>query len=286
MLLACGCSLRAPGEGVPVSNESLNASAFAIIAHRGGGGSAPENTLPAFERSLASGFPKVELDLRLSRDEQLMLFHDDDLKPKTGRSGAVGDYTAAELRSFDIGRWFDREHPEITKSYAGTGLISLRELFEKFGKRLEYHLEIKGDDARVPPLLIGRIDEFGLRPFVIVAAFSRAQVEQVHALAPDLPVCWLISRRRDLAGDKPALLAHHLRVINDAARAGFTQLALPASEFSAQAVAHAHAKGLWIRAYGVKTREDEAQVIHAGADGATTDWPLRFRERLSRDRPL
>ena len=99
--------------------------------------------------------------------------------------------------------------------------------------------------------------------------------------APDLPVCWLIKRRRDLAGDEPALLAHHRRAIDAALGAGFTRVAIPASEFSADAVAYAHTNGLWIRAYGVKTPADEARVVRDGADGATTDWPLRFRERLS-----
>ena len=70
---------------------SIDSSAeeFAVIAHRGGAGYAPENTLPAFRRSSELGFAQVELDVRRSGDGVLMLFHDGDLEPKTGRAGSV-----------------------------------------------------------------------------------------------------------------------------------------------------------------------------------------------------
>ena len=51
-------------------------SGFHVIAHRGGAAHAPENTLPAFRWALANGFTEVELDVRLSLDEVLVLFHD------------------------------------------------------------------------------------------------------------------------------------------------------------------------------------------------------------------
>ena len=82
------------------------------------------------------------------------------------------------------------------------------------------------------------------------------------------------------ARDERTLLAHHRSLIEVAARAGFVQIAISAVEFSAEAVAYAHARGLWIRAYGVKSEQDEERVIRDGADGATTDWPPRLWERL------
>ena len=132
----------------------------------------------------------------------------------------------------------------------------------------------------MPVLVVRRIDEFDLQPHVTVTSFSREQIESVHALAPGLPVCWLIRRSPAEARDERALLAHHRSLIEAAARAGFAQVAISAVELSAEAVAYAHARGLWIRAYGVKTGEDEERVIRDGADGATTDWPPRLWERL------
>ncbi len=263
-------------------SASMNASSssFAVIAHRGGAGLAPENTLPAFRQSLTLGFTQVELDVRRSQDGVLVLFHDSSLEDKLGRVGSVGDYTAAELRSFDIGSWFDREHPEVAESYAGTGLITLMELFEQFGPRLYYHTEIKGEDPRVPPLVIQQIDAFDLRSRVTVTSFSREQIERVRALAPSLSVCWIIERQRGMEGDAGALFEAHRTAIDTAAGAGFDQVAIRANEIGTDVVSYAHARGLRVRAYGVKSETDEDRVIRSGSDGATTDWPPRLRDRL------
>ena len=266
------------------ASMNSTASSFAVIAHRGGAGHAPENTLPAFRRSLALGFTQVELDVRRSQDGVLMLFHDSSLERKVGRAGSVGDYTAAELRSFDIGSWFDREHPEIAESYAGTRLITLSELFEELGPRLYYHVEIKGEDPRVPPLVIQQVDAFDLRSRVTVTSFSREQIERVRALAPDLSVCWLIERHRGLKGYVRALFETHRSAVDTAVHGGFDWVAIRANELSAELVSYAHEHGLRIRAYGIRSKTDEDRVIRSGSDGATTDWPSRLRDRLDAQR--
>jgi glycerophosphoryl diester phosphodiesterase len=281
---ACSTDHRiAPESDMPASTNSA-ASAFTVIAHRGGAGLAPENTLPAFRRSLALGFTQVELDVRRSQDGVLVLFHDRSLEAKVGRVGSVDDYAASELQSFDIGGWFDREHPEIAESFAGTHLITLSQLFEALGPRLYYHVEIKGDDPRVPPLVIQQIDAFGLHSRVTVTSFSREQIERIRTQAPSLPVCWLIARHRELEGDERALFKANRSAIDTAVRAGFDEVAIRANELSADLVSDAHARGLRVRAYGIRSESDEDRVIQSGSDGATTDWPLRLRDRLDAQR--
>ena len=138
-VLALACATDSPrSRGRLV--EKVQTSDFHVIAHRGGAAHAPENTLPAFRWSLANGFWEVELDVRLSLDEVLVLFHDHTLERKTGHEGSVGVYTAAELTRFELGSWFDREHPEVAKSFAGTPIATLSDLFSEFGTRLYYHL--------------------------------------------------------------------------------------------------------------------------------------------------
>ncbi|PUA20185.1 glycerophosphodiester phosphodiesterase [Glaciimonas sp. PCH181] len=80
-----------------------------IVAHRGGGKLAPENTLAAMRCGLAHGFRAVEFDVMLSADGVPILMHD----PVLGRTlpglGRVSDYTAAELTAMDAGSWFGAE---------------------------------------------------------------------------------------------------------------------------------------------------------------------------------
>jgi glycerophosphoryl diester phosphodiesterase len=80
-----------------------------IVAHRGGGTLAPENTLAAMRCGLARGFHAVEFDVMLARDGVPVLMHD----PHFGRTirgvGSVPDATAAELAAMDAGAWFGEE---------------------------------------------------------------------------------------------------------------------------------------------------------------------------------
>ena len=73
------------------------------FAHRGlHGGDAKENTLPAFARACEAGIG-IELDVQLSKDGEVVVFHDDDLKRMTGDSRRVDEVTLAELRRFPLG---------------------------------------------------------------------------------------------------------------------------------------------------------------------------------------
>jgi glycerophosphoryl diester phosphodiesterase len=80
-----------------------------IVAHRGGGALAPENTLAAIHCGLTHGFHAVEFDVMLSKDDIPVLMHD----PLFGRtvrgSGSVPTSTAAELVALDAGSWFGSE---------------------------------------------------------------------------------------------------------------------------------------------------------------------------------
>ena len=97
------------------------------IAHRGGAGLAPENTLAAFRHAVALGCDGAELDVQLSRDGEVVVFHDYRLKPEIcrGPDGAwlkkptplIKDLTLAELRAYDIGR-ADPES-DYARSHAG-----------------------------------------------------------------------------------------------------------------------------------------------------------------------
>lgn len=79
-------------------------------AHRGlfdNAGVAPENTLAAFRKAVEAGYG-IELDVQLSKDDKLVVFHDATLKRMCGVAGHVWDYTLEELRKFKIGHSNER----------------------------------------------------------------------------------------------------------------------------------------------------------------------------------
>lgn len=94
-----------------------------IIAHRGGGTLAPENTLAALRCGLMHGFRAVEFDVMLAKDGVPVVVHDDRLGRTIAGSGSVADYTARELTRMDAGAWFDA-------AFAGEPVPSLAQVWQ------------------------------------------------------------------------------------------------------------------------------------------------------------
>ena len=160
---------------------------FQILAHRGASAYAPENTLPAYRVARDIGVYEVELDIQLSSDDVVIIYHDAELEPKTGNPGTVRDHTAAQLVEMDIGTWFDRTHPEIEEKFAGTRLATLDEFFREFSSEFYYHIGLKSTDADLPRLALAIADHNGVRGRVRFTSFHLEQVERVHASPPVFP---------------------------------------------------------------------------------------------------
>lgn len=107
-----------------------------VIAHRGDLSSAPENTLPAFQRAVPQGADGVELDVRLTRDDRLVVFHDRLLDRTSTGHGPVSKSTFTELRSLDVGSWFNIE-------FKGEQVPTLDEVFEVLPQDFLINVELK-----------------------------------------------------------------------------------------------------------------------------------------------
>jgi len=73
---------------------------FTIIAHRGASAYYPENTLPSFEAAIEMGADMVELDVQLTSDKEVVVFHDEKISRCTDGRGKIADYTLAELKNW------------------------------------------------------------------------------------------------------------------------------------------------------------------------------------------
>jgi glycerophosphoryl diester phosphodiesterase len=83
-----------------------NDPTIVVAAHRGYKSAFPENTLLAFQQALELGVGMLEFDLRLSKDNVIMVFHDETLERTTNGSGKLSDHTLSELKQLDAGGWF------------------------------------------------------------------------------------------------------------------------------------------------------------------------------------
>lgn len=102
-------------------------TSFRIFSHRGMSTLAPENTMPAFELMPKYGATWFETDLGITKDEKLVIIHDDYLDRTTNGSGRVVDHTFDEIRSLDAGSWF-------SPKFKGTKVPTLDELIAFMNK--------------------------------------------------------------------------------------------------------------------------------------------------------
>jgi glycerophosphoryl diester phosphodiesterase len=229
---------------------------FRIIAHRGASAYAPENTLAAFRLAERMGSHEVELDVRCSKDKELVICHDR-LLDRYGHPGfEVSKLTLKELLSLDMGSWFS---PYL---YAGERMLSLGALCAVFRDRFIYHVEIK---ELVPDLiqgLLSSISAHGLEKRVIITSTNYEVLVDTRALAPFLRVGWIVK--------KGGLTEEN---IDKAAEAKFFQICPRADETNQEIVQAAHARLPEVRAHGVRGVADAVHVIEAGCDGMTINWP-------------
>lgn len=108
-----------------------------VIGHRGAKAYAPENTLSSIHAAADLGCEWVEVDVKLSKDSEAIIFHDEELERCTGVNGFVKDFTLAELREMDAGSWYG-------ESFLGEKIPTLEELLNTVLERgMGVNLEIK-----------------------------------------------------------------------------------------------------------------------------------------------
>ena len=129
-------------------NRLLDLTMRSIIAHRGASGSAPENTVPAFELAVETGADALELDVRLTGDGVPVVLHDAVLDRTTDRKGPLRNFTLEQLRDVDAGARFTadagRTHPFRG---AGVRVPTLQEVLRAFPE-MPCMVEIKEPEAQ------------------------------------------------------------------------------------------------------------------------------------------
>ena len=155
-----------------------------IYGHRGARGEAPENTLASFQKALDAGVTRVELDLHLSADHQLMVIHDPTLKRTTGRRGKVAQRQAADLMQLDA-RFGLPSWPDACP------IPSLEQLFSTFTQLEHYQLEVKSGSVRQSRIVLQAVEElvarYQLQDKVVVTSSSRTLLKYAKASAFSLP---------------------------------------------------------------------------------------------------
>ncbi len=228
-----------------------------VIAHRGASGAAPESTAAAIRLALAQRADMIELDVQMTRDGRLVIFHDDMLDRTTDGHGPVSDHWYRDLARLDAGSWFGR-------GFAGERVLLVSQALRRAAPcRVNLELKPTSRAAQLLARMARLLARSGARTRVLVSSFDPALVSGL--------------RRRN-ARAATALLCHERwpAALRQARRLGCAAIHPHRSLVSAARVRQAHAAGLRVHAWTTDDRREAARLAAAGVDGIVTNHPARL----------
>ena len=254
-----------------------------VIAHRGGRGLWPENTLYAFERAIKLGVDAIEFDVHLTRDHQLVILHDDTVDRTTDGVGKVEEQDYSTLSLLDAGyRWTDDNGKTYPYRGQGIHLPLLEEVLNAF-PFVRMNIELKTPGSVASDQFSGVLRRFGCGDRVLVASFHSETIDQVRAGYPTL--AFTASTRHSAS----FLAMNFFRIdfaFNPSANAfQIPQQIGPLPVVTPYFVERAHHHNVAVHAWTINEKDDMNRLIKAGVDGILTDYPDRLLAILGRSAP-
>lgn len=238
-----------------------------LVAHRGGGHLAPENTLAAVRVGRALGYRMIEVDAKLSADGVGMLLHDATLDRTTDGEGPAGALAWSDLQQRDAGTWH-------SDPYAGEPIPSLESLAALCRDAgIAVNIEIKpspGTDTETGEVVARLASQYwrGAAVPPLMSSFSRAALESAGAAVPGLPRALIAESPTD---DDLAFLADIDAVSLHSGWRAATPALLDA----------VHGAGRRLLVWTVNDPPAARALFEAGVDGVITDNLRQFARRFS-----
>ena len=163
------------GQKAPIPKSK---NAFVVISHRGNHEAAQENTLAAFQNAINVGADYVEIDLRTSKDSQLVIMHDATVNRMTNGIGKVSDLTWAELKQLKV---IEKNHPEWPEQ----SIPLFSEVLKLCKGKINIYLDFKNADVNAS---YQALKKAGMQHSVIVYINAAHQLVEWKKIAPQIPL--------------------------------------------------------------------------------------------------
>lgn len=235
-----------------------------ISGHRGASNRAPENTIAAINAAIEDGASWIEIDIQMTKDNRIVLMHDDTVDRTTNGSGRICDLTLEQIRTLDAGSWFDA-------SFQGEKIPLLQEVMDVVRDRVKLNIEIKHGAFTNNQLndLLSLIRQNEFEQLCILTSFQKSYIEYIHQLNPHLKVGWIIE-----------FFAEPVEKISS----GFYQLvSLHHKLVRPEYVELFHNKGKLVHVWTVNEISEAQQMLHCGVDNIITNYPARLRKYLNQN---
>ena len=239
-----------------------------VVAHRGFSGSAPENTMIAFKKGMEAGSDMIELDVRLSKDGEVAVIHDESLERTTSGKGRVIDLTLDELKKLDAGSKFH-------SSFSGERIPALREVLQLTYGQILVNIELKkGDYGRwtifdLADRALREVEKVGMVDRVLFSSFDPSVLERLVKVNARIPVAYLYNKPwnfpREVTEGRPFLTLNCRKTV-----------------LTRENISRAHQEGIRIGVYTLNTEEEMERFIDLKVDAIITDYPDRLIKILKK----
>ncbi|MBL8090680.1 MAG: glycerophosphodiester phosphodiesterase [Anaerolineales bacterium] len=242
-----------------------------VIAHQGGDGIAPGNTMLAFQNAVDIGVDVLEMDLHITKDDVLVLIHDETIDRTTNGTGEVESMTLDELKTFDAGYDWSRDEG-VTFPFRGQGITipTLEEVFTAYpDKRMV--IEIKKSNASMIEPFCNMIREYNMQEKIVVASFYDDKMKAFREACPEVAtssaknettVFVLLSKVFLTGFYSPQF--YSLQVPEESS--GITVM-------TESFIRAAHERNLAVEPWTINDEETMRKFIEWGVDGIMTDRP-------------
>lgn len=247
-----------------------------VIAHRGGAGIAPENTLPAFKKARDLGVDVIEIDVRATSDGALVVLHDAALERTTDGSGLVNEKTLAELKKLDAAfRW----SPDGGKTYpfrgGGISVPMLEEVFTAFPE-MKFNIEPKQASPSIIKPLCRMIRNYKMTDKIVVGSFQQAVLDEFRIECPEAAT-----------SASPFEVSKFLGMYKTGLNQSYSppMQALQVPEYigvTKEFVEAAHERNLKVHVWTVNETTSMQKLLKMGVDGIMTDHPEKLLALLNR----
>ena len=258
-----------------------------VLAHRGFSGRFPENTILAYEKAAELPIDGLEMDIWATKDDVLVISHDDDVARMTNGHGRIPSFTLAELKQLDAGYKFTPDGGR-TFPFRGQGVTipTMEEVLARFTD-LWINVDIKHHEPHVVSLFCDLIHRHDAAAQLCVGSFSNDIVAQFRATCPhvvslaslaEISKLFLLNRLHldQFFGDG----GHAMQIPPRRQRWGL-DVEVVTPRFLDAAHRHDTAVHLWTLNEQAKMR----RFVDMGVDGLITDYPDRALSALGRWSP-
>jgi glycerophosphoryl diester phosphodiesterase len=252
-----------------------------VIAHRGGAGQWPGETLFAFEQALSTGVDVIEMDVHSTDDGALVLLHNPTVDETTNGHGPVNKFKLKELQELDAGyRWTADGGKTFPFRGRNIRVPTLEEILLSFpGQRMNIEIKQKSPDIVEP--VAAMIRQHKMEDKVLVASFSHRVLKRFRLLCPEVAT--------SASGIELIKFVALAKLFPGAAKAPDADAIQVRSRFSIlpiitkKIVSAAHRHDLPIHGWTVNEVDEMRRLIDLNVDGIITDFPGRLLAELGRN---